>query len=63
METIKVDKSELRRIIDDISRKLFLLEWERIETTRRLIIEEILENDTGELQRLKKLLNLKIKGD
>ena len=58
-ESIEIDRSEVRILLDDISVKLFLLEGERKSSKRSGIIDSMLEDENGEMKKLKKLLGIR----
>lgn len=53
-----MDKDTVRDIIQEISRKLLLVEGERKSSKRKEIIDSILLVENGELERLKTVLGV-----
>jgi len=53
-----MDRQSVHDIIHEISRKLLLVEGERKAAERKKIIDSIIVDENGELEQLKKLLNL-----
>lgn len=55
---ITVDVDEVKELLHDILRKLFILEDEPKKSVRNSIIESLTMDETGDIQRLEKLLNI-----
>lgn len=58
-KSIEIDKSEVRTLLDDIGKKLLVVEGEEKFTKRSRIIDSIVEDENGEIKQLKKLLDIK----
>lgn len=55
---ITIDTDEVRDILHDMIRKLFILEDEKDKAVRNSIISGLTMKDDGDIQRLEKLLDI-----
>jgi len=51
-----ISKIELKSIVDDLCRKLLLIEGEKKDSKRKDIIDSILYNEGSEIKQLRKVL-------
>ena len=56
MRVLMISKIELKSIVDDLCRKLLLIEGEKKDSKRKDIIDSILYNEGSEIKQLRKVL-------